>query len=219
MNYKVGVYKIENRENGKVYIGSSVEIERRFYKHKLMLDSDKHQNIHLQRAWNKYGKDKFDFLVLLNCGKDDLLLYEQRAINEFESYKSKKGYNIRKDILGQEERVYGNNHYASRKRAGCKITSEQENMIRYLQIEDGVSSKEIAKYFNITANTANAIKNRNTNYNGDDTKKLTESDVRKIKKDLKTKDLTQKQIADKFNVSISTISAIKQERNWSHITI
>lgn len=219
MNYKVGVYKIENRENGKVYIGSSVEIERRFYKHKLMLDSDKHQNIHLQRAWNKYGKDKFDFLVLLNCEKDDLLLYEQRAINEFESYKSKKGYNIRKDILGQEERVYGNNHYASRKRADCKITSEQENMIRYLQIEDGVSSKEIAKYFNITANTANAIKNRNTNYNGDDTKKLTESDVRKIKKDLKTKDLTQKQIADKFNVSISTISAIKQERNWSHITI
>lgn len=49
--------------------------------------------------------------------------------------------------------------------------------------------------------------------------KLNESDVRCIKKMLSDKTHTGKEIADMFNVSVSTIGAIRSGRNWSHILI
>lgn len=59
-----GIYKIENLVNGKCYIGSAVAFVRRFSSHKSMLNSGKHDNSHLQRAFNKYGQDAFVFSVV-----------------------------------------------------------------------------------------------------------------------------------------------------------
>lgn len=59
-----GVYKILNRKNGKFYIGSSVDVEKRFSSHKKELIAGTHNNKHLQNAWNKYGEDSFEFLVI-----------------------------------------------------------------------------------------------------------------------------------------------------------
>ena len=59
-----GVYKILNRKNGKFYIGSSVDIEKRFNSHRKKLIAGTHNNKHLQNAWNKYGEDSFEFFVL-----------------------------------------------------------------------------------------------------------------------------------------------------------
>lgn len=59
-----GVYKIVNSVNGKIYVGSSVNIEKRFKQHKFELEHNTHNNRHLQGAWNTYGKDNFDFVVV-----------------------------------------------------------------------------------------------------------------------------------------------------------
>lgn len=59
-----GVYKILNRKNGKFYIGSSIDVEKRFSSHKKELIAGTHNNKHLQNAWNKYGEDSFEFLVI-----------------------------------------------------------------------------------------------------------------------------------------------------------
>jgi group I intron endonuclease len=48
-----GVYWILNLVNGKVYIGSSVDVENRLQNHKKDLIAGKHRNPYLQRAWNK----------------------------------------------------------------------------------------------------------------------------------------------------------------------
>lgn len=45
-----GIYQIRNIVNGKVYIGSAVNIERRWGMHKNRLKAGQHRNIHLQRA-------------------------------------------------------------------------------------------------------------------------------------------------------------------------
>ena len=63
-NLSIGVYKITNLVNGKVYIGSSVNIKSRKWKHFYSLSHNKHQNQHLQRAYNKYGKENFSFEIL-----------------------------------------------------------------------------------------------------------------------------------------------------------
>lgn len=59
-----GIYAITHVVNGKQYIGSAVNIERRWKDHRRHLDKGVHHSSHLQRAWNKYGADAFAFSVL-----------------------------------------------------------------------------------------------------------------------------------------------------------
>jgi len=54
-----GIYRIKNKHNGKFYLGSSDNIQRRFSRHLNDLCKNKHDNAHLQRSWNKHGSDAF----------------------------------------------------------------------------------------------------------------------------------------------------------------
>ncbi len=69
----IGIYKIENLVNHKIYIGQSIEIERRWQKH---LNANDDFLIH--KALRKYGKENFSFTILEECNKEEL--------NEKENY-------------------------------------------------------------------------------------------------------------------------------------
>ena len=60
----MGTYEIRNKLDGMAYGGSSGNIERRRGDHRRALCRGKHHCIRFQRAWNKYGKDAFEFIVL-----------------------------------------------------------------------------------------------------------------------------------------------------------
>ena len=76
-----GIYKIESKD-GKIYIGSAVNIKNRWSSHKSKLTKNKHHSKHLQRAWNKYGADYFTFSILeVVEDKSKLIYYEQVWIN------------------------------------------------------------------------------------------------------------------------------------------
>jgi hypothetical protein len=64
MNIISGIYKIVNIKNGKMYIGSSKNIKRRWGIHKSSLKNNRHHSVYLQRAWNKYGKENFVYEVI-----------------------------------------------------------------------------------------------------------------------------------------------------------
>jgi group I intron endonuclease len=57
-----GIYIIQNNINKHIYIGSSINVKKRFNSHLNLLSKNKHFNLHLQSAWNKYGKENFVFL-------------------------------------------------------------------------------------------------------------------------------------------------------------
>lgn len=84
-----GIYKIVNKINGKYYVGSSKFFENRWKKHRKMLRRHRHPNSHLQNAWNKYGKDAFEFLKIEFVKVELLLEIEQKYLdickNDFES--------------------------------------------------------------------------------------------------------------------------------------
>lgn len=63
MNFS-GIYQILNVVSGDRYIGSAVKLKRRFKSHNSCLNLGKHPNIHLQRAYDKYGAESFEFRVL-----------------------------------------------------------------------------------------------------------------------------------------------------------
>ena len=86
-----GIYAIRHNEIGSLYIGSAKSISLRWQDHKKMLRGNRHHSTHLQNAWNKYGEACFTFKVLLFCEVEDLLTYEQKAIDSY-----KPAYNVRK---------------------------------------------------------------------------------------------------------------------------
>ena len=72
-----GIYKIINIINSKFYVGSAVDLKRRKTRHFSELRGNKHNNRHLQAAWNKYGEQAFVFVVLEEVSADaDLLTAE-----------------------------------------------------------------------------------------------------------------------------------------------
>lgn len=86
-----GVYIIKNTVNGKLYVGSTKDFRKRLHAHRYALLRNKHHSKKLQNAWNKYGDKSFVFEKVLVCGVDDLLFYEQRIIDGFDTCKN--GYN------------------------------------------------------------------------------------------------------------------------------
>jgi group I intron endonuclease len=62
--YRAGIYNIYCTVNGKQYVGSSNDIQRRWGEHRRDLRAKEHHCPHLQNAWNKYGENAFIFNVI-----------------------------------------------------------------------------------------------------------------------------------------------------------
>lgn len=74
---KSGIYKITCISTDKFYIGSAINIDRRWWRHKRDLKYNCHQNRFIQRAWNKYwGNFKFEIIELVS-DKSKLIEREQ----------------------------------------------------------------------------------------------------------------------------------------------
>ena len=84
-----GIYKILNTVDGKQYIGSAVNFNRRKIVHWSRLRNGTHANSYLQSAWNKYGEDAFEFRVVGKCPSERLIELEQEVMDHL-----KPEYNV-----------------------------------------------------------------------------------------------------------------------------
>lgn len=83
-----GIYKITNQINGKMYIGQSVHIERRWQEHCRPSTASV-----ISKAIKKYGVQNFTFDIIEECEEKDLNKRESYWINEYQSL-IPNGYNI-----------------------------------------------------------------------------------------------------------------------------
>lgn len=88
-----GVYLIRNTETDKVYVGGSMNIERRWQAHNSVLRRGIHHSDKLQNAWNKYGADKFQHSIIEVVDKCDVQAREQYWIDYYEAA-GNEGYNV-----------------------------------------------------------------------------------------------------------------------------
>ncbi len=96
-----GIYRIYCKSEDKSYIGKSINIEERWKIHQNELKKGKHHNKKLQKVFNKYGKDDFEFSILKEV--DDyyeITYYESYYAEEFNAFNS--GYNIGKLFKSQD---------------------------------------------------------------------------------------------------------------------
>lgn len=75
-----GIYVIKRGD--RLYVGSAVNISARWNRHKNSLRKNMHENPHLQNAWNKYGEEAFEFVVLEECDVEQLLEREQHYLDQ-----------------------------------------------------------------------------------------------------------------------------------------
>lgn len=131
---KSGIYSIVNIINNKIYIGSTcsnVGFDSRWSMHKTALNQNKHSNKHLQSAWNKYGKDNFEFRMIEECNDDVLIIREDSWINYYDSINRNKGYNLinaSRTICSDETRQKMSLSNKLRKHIPC--SEETKNKIR-----------------------------------------------------------------------------------------
>ena len=130
----IGIYKIENMIDHKVYIGQSVRVEQRWKEHISYTHGPQYRNYPLYNAMNKYGIDNFSFTVLEECEADQLYSREQYWIDYYNSTDLAKGYNLR-NAQGPED-------YFSK----AKLTKEDVIFIRNCQL-DGIPRRDVYKYF------------------------------------------------------------------------
>lgn len=89
-----GIYAIKNLINNKIYIGSAKNLKKRWYEHKYKLKHNKHPNKYLNDAWNKYGHNNFEFIVIERVDVAQLIVREQHYIDYYLSYIKTNGYNL-----------------------------------------------------------------------------------------------------------------------------
>ena len=77
------VYRIMNNLNGKIYIGSSRNIQHRFTEHKNQLNDGWHHSEDLQRDWNLYGENNFSFDILVETDEANARKVEQEYITKY----------------------------------------------------------------------------------------------------------------------------------------
>ena len=87
---KTGVYKITNLVNGKVYIGASKNIEKRWWGHRRGLTA-------IADDLKTFGLENFKFEILLECPETMLAQWERDMICLYDSDDPEKGYNSPKD--------------------------------------------------------------------------------------------------------------------------
>lgn len=79
---QTGIYEIVHVASGKRYVGSSIDIPRRWGEHLRQIRGGRHANPKLMNFFRKYGEDAFEFRVLLECSASDMLIFEQQEIDK-----------------------------------------------------------------------------------------------------------------------------------------
>jgi len=105
-----GIYRITCTVTGKFYIGSAIDLNKRWRDHFTQLRHNIHKNPKLQAAWNKYGEQSFIFEVLELVLPMSLTAREQYWFNKLNPF-GRNGFNI--------DRIAGSRYGSKASPASC----------------------------------------------------------------------------------------------------
>lgn len=191
------IYKISNKINDRIYIGSSIKFNTRYNQHKHHLIKGTHHNPPLQNHVNKYGFKSLVFEVIDKCNQQDLIKLEQYYIDKLNPY-----FNVRKkadSMLGtkrtddQIKYMISQRNKKSPYKKGFKVSEETRK-----KIGDAHRGKTISKKHRKQISEAN--KGR----------KMSDITKAKISESSKGRSFTK---AHKDNLS----KAMKGNSNWKNV--
>lgn len=144
----IGIYKIENKVNGKVYVGQSIAIKIRWQQHKYEAQTGEKQ-APLYLALRKYGIENFSFEVLEECPQELLNEKEIFWIAHYKSNDRDFGYNV---LAGGQNGgvLYPNEWFYELWDAGFTVTEIQKE----LGVAHGTVHAKLEGYKDYNAHTS-----------------------------------------------------------------
>lgn len=204
------IYKIENLINHKIYIGQTNNIKRRFSEHKARgYEINSHKALYY--AFDKYGVENFKFEIIEET--EDYNEREKYWIKYYDSYKN--GYNMTE---GGDVPPY----LAGIKHPQTIHSIEQVDLVKKLLKETKLTTQEISKITDYNVSSINRINLGELWHDNIHIYPIRkeQTKINKIERanniiyDLLNTDLTQKQIAEKYGVGRTTITAINNGQNF-----
>jgi hypothetical protein len=59
-----GVFKITNKQNGKIFVSGSPNLDSKWGSQKMQLNMNSHPNKELQADWNEFGEYNFEYSIV-----------------------------------------------------------------------------------------------------------------------------------------------------------
>lgn len=209
------IYKIENLINHKIYIGQTNNPKRRFQEHRVKgYEADTHKVLYY--AFNKYGLDNFNFEIIEETENADER--EKYWIKYYDSFEN--GYNMTEG--GDKPPIHTGIEHPQ-----CTHSLDEIELVKKLLINTKLTTKEIANIANYNTSSVNRINSGELHYDNsltyplrkDQTKINKQERAKNIINDLLNTNLTQKQIAEKYGVGRTTITAINNGQNFHDINL
>jgi len=229
----IGIYCIQclKDENYCSYVGLSKNIENRILRHKQALKRQQHNNLYLQRAYDKYNKNDFVYEILEICQEEELINKEIEWCYTFGFPDKELCYNIAEPggmppvTYGEDNPWYGRKQKEESKQ---KMSLSKKGMVSIFKgrkhtEETKAYLSELKKGTKMSEETKEKISKK---MRGEKSHLsiLTAYEVAIIKyilnlplKERKKQGYTIKNIGNLFNVSKSCISHIQCKNRWVDI--
>lgn len=222
-------YKITNLINNKVYIGKTNNAMVRWRSHRSCATniSDPKYSYPISNAIRKYGIDNFKFEILYSCNlEQEAFDHEIYFISLYRSNRNIHGklfgYNLTnggEGVSGWKPTIETRNKMSASHKG---ILHTEESRIKIGLAHKGTHHTEVScekiRQFNIgkkfSKETLIKISGENSG-----SAKLTWEIVNKIREDHKDSQFTQKQLAEKYEVSQQNIYKIISNRSWKNAKI
>lgn len=222
----IGIYKYQNKQNGKIYIGRSVNITKRKWEHL----SDPSPYSYFDQTLQAIGEDAFTFEIIEECTAEELKDREKYWIRYYNCCvldNRDGGYNL----------THGGEEYRSDENPWAKLSIQQVKEIIDKLAYTTVSMEQLAKEYNVHRNTISDINRCHTwawlhNYKNNIRKetqgsvfhgelnghcKITEDQAKYIIFLLETDSRSQAQIARDEGFKEGIINDINACKTWKHL--
>jgi group I intron endonuclease len=165
-----GIYGISCKIDGKIYIGQSNNIKKRWSDHQSKLRHNKHGNKNLQEAFNTYGEynidneENFKYIIIEECKQSDLNVLESKWKTYYEGnlYNKNNIINLKKKIRRGRESVKVYERYSKQNQGennpNCTKFNDEKIIDIKTMIRDGIDLKVIADKYNTTYEYIKLIK-------------------------------------------------------------
>jgi group I intron endonuclease len=195
-----GVYAIRLIDSDECYVGSSIDVYKRWYSHKYKLRYNCSHFV-LQTVWNLHGEDKFEFVLLERCDPTRLAEREQYYIDNLNSrYNGNRS--VTEWILTEE----------ARKGLSVKLKARHARMSDIEKEELKEKLSESNKRWALE--NPEGAKSRAKNPDGSHTNAiLTEQEIL----DIFSSPETSIEAANRYGIAQSMVSLIRNEKRWSHV--
>jgi group I intron endonuclease len=184
------VYKITNILDNNFYIGSSTNLNKRYYTHLNDMRTEKKTCIKLNRAVKKYNESNFKFEILAKCPIEYVIKLEQWFISNLNPH-----YNIAK--------IAGSNLGIKRSK---KVKKERSKIQKLNWTKEDYRTRHIEK---LSLNWKKGSLHKLA--------KVNEEVAKNIKMLLNSK--TCLEVSNELNISVYIIKDIKRNKTWRHVII